>query len=275
MRNSSLSEKLCTISGIVRTVDGPIVAGPEHDASTVAVADIRSKETALSRGALQGFIKCRGVEQRNPANRKDTVMRDGPFPGNDVEGRAAEGPPRFRKLAVGDEPIVENVSILEAFRPLALEGKGVLGCEDAWPGLDFRRRVSADVVILSRLIREVVFHLVCLNVFAGSKVVELHVAPSFGVTFLLVVIDFIGLDDHFRRFYNRGSSKLVERAFGFLGDSTNQHMLTVRSICAGLSKTSTYQGYSKGCTTKYVTFPGENVMKKLGKYQSLQSLTVA
>ena len=46
-------------------------------------------------------------------------------PGNDIKGGSPEGPPWFRQLTVSHESVVEDVAILQPFRPFPLEGKGV------------------------------------------------------------------------------------------------------------------------------------------------------
>jgi len=74
---------------------------------------------------------------------------------------------------------MENIVILETFRPFPLKIKGSLRDQEASAGLDSRRGRPAHVVELSRLRVDIVFRMIAVQFFAAHEVLEMDMAARF------------------------------------------------------------------------------------------------
>src|ERR1700722_18713744 len=90
-------------------------------------------------------------------------------------------PPGIRHDAIGYEPVVKDIVILETFCPFPLKIKGSLRDQQTSAGLDSRSRRSADVIEFSGLRTDVVLRVIAVQLLAAHEVLEVDMAARFRI----------------------------------------------------------------------------------------------
>ncbi len=127
-------------------------------------------------------------------------MRDRGVARDDGKRRAFENPPGTWDRAVGQESVVDDVSVVFPLKPLALEVERICGRVDARPRLDRRRGGPFYVVEIAIIVVHVILRFVAIELLAARKVLKMHVSPSLDVMRIGIPVDLIRLDLHIRRF---------------------------------------------------------------------------
>ena len=108
---------------------------------------------------------------------------------------AAQSPPRLRRLAVGDEAVVQYVFRTDSLRPFAFEMERIVGGQHAGLGDDFGTGFADHVVELAGLLVGVVGEVVAPHFHVAIEIVEEDVAAGADVAGILVEIDLVGTED--------------------------------------------------------------------------------
>src|SRR5580698_9532002 len=77
----------------------------------------------MARFAVQRMVEPRQKNNGNAGEIKDAVVSLGALPGNDVELRSNQPPPRFWQHTIGYPAIMDNVLITDALGPFAFKMK--------------------------------------------------------------------------------------------------------------------------------------------------------
>ena len=94
---------------------------------------------------------------------------------NDVKHWRIECPPRLRHFAIGDESLVQHVTVFDPVGPERFEIEGIGGGQDARTGHDFCRRGAADGVELPFLGFRVVLAMIGVQNVAGYEMFQADV----------------------------------------------------------------------------------------------------
>ena len=215
---------LRAIGEVVAAVDRPEITGMHHPAAPRAVPHQRQQEAALARLLLERVVEERRVEERHVAHNEHAVVGNRALAGNNVETLAAQTPPRPRRLAVGDEAVMQNVLRADAFRPFAFEMEGIVGGQHPRLGHDVRLGFPDHVVELAGLLVGVIGEVAGPHFHVPLEVVEKDVAAGAYIAGILVEIDLVGAEKQLRVFDLGGRSgrppQLVNVALEYPGSGS-------------------------------------------------------
>src|SRR5581483_11491401 len=121
MGESTCSEVLHVVGGIVTTVDGPEESKTDHVAAGGAVADVRHQKSGTPRSFFERLIKERRVKEWEFAEQELGAVRFGRFTWDYIEARAFQAPPGVGHFAVGEKTLMQDIFFVNTLRPLSLE----------------------------------------------------------------------------------------------------------------------------------------------------------